>query len=402
MLVQPITIKNYQKSYTPRFKGNNQIVQEVVEKTQPAVREKITKPFGEIIINSIKDISNFLKANVAKIENGKIFNVPITPSDNSLLNSLVNINDAQAAENEDAYLAVLFKMSQMEDIDYNQKDSIGITFLEKVIMSENKNLLKLIKNKNIDVDFDTIQNSQNVKDPEFRKLFIETKAYKDFMDFRRNTITKFSSSRDYNADRYDYSDEDLNLIREYVNLLNYDSAENKEEILNALNDLAINIAGEYIDLNGYTACLKCKNADSNIKKIKSMFNLYKITDYNKNLFKDLLIKIFSNEKGWDTYSMHLFATFMPILTIFKDSPDDFIDIFISTKNRRFNSDSITLYMNFDQDPLRLYRELEILNPSEEKLKKFDKHLKKLDYPPRKNTLIDEINTEMAKIEQDRK
>ena len=293
-------------------------------------------------------------------------------------------------------------MSQMEDIDYNQKDSIGITFLEKVIMSENKNLLKLIKNKNIDVDFDTIQNSQNVKDPEFRKLFIETKAYKDFMDFRRNTITKFSSSRDYNADRYDYSDEDLNLIREYVNLLNYDSAENKEEILNALNDLAINIAGEYIDLNGYTACLKCKNADSNIKKIKSMFNLYKITDYNKNLFKDLLIKIFSNEKGWDTYSMHLFATFMPILTIFKDSPDDFIDIFISTKNRRFNSDSITLYMNFDQDPLRLYRELEILNPSEEKLKKFDKHLKKLDYPPRKNTLIDEINTEMAKIEQDRK
>ena len=54
MLVQPITIKNYQKSYTPRFKGNNQIVQEVVEKTQPAVREKITKPFGEIIINSIK------------------------------------------------------------------------------------------------------------------------------------------------------------------------------------------------------------------------------------------------------------------------------------------------------------------------------------------------------------
>ena len=204
MLVQPITIKNYQKGYTPRFKGNNQIVQEVVEKTQPAVNslvdnsaEKIAKPFGEVIISSIKDISNFLKANVAKIDNGKIFNVPITPSGNTLLQSLVGISEKQIAENEDAYLAMLYRISQMNDINFNQKDSLGLSLINKIVYSENKELINLIKDKDIEIDFATMQDVQNIKNPEFKKLFSETKAYKNFWGKFDELLDIYSSNNKY-------------------------------------------------------------------------------------------------------------------------------------------------------------------------------------------------------------
>lgn len=378
MLIQPITIKNYQKNYAPRFKGNSQVVQKVVEKAQPTVNslvdnsaEKIAKPFGEVIISSIKDISNFLKANVAKIDNGKIFNVPITPSGNTLLQSLVGINEKQIAENEDAYLATLYRISKMNDIDFNQKDSLGLSLINKIVYSENKELVELIKDKDIEIDFTTMQDVQNIKNPEFKKLFYETKAYKNFMENFDELIKRYST-KEYHLSNHDYTDEEIEILSGYIKLVDYNSLdkEEKEMFLNKLLPTATSILGEdyiiatarYRYTNGYIGC--CEDTS---KRCKGVFNLYKITGYNKELFKDLIIEIYKDSNDMHTkarketnltggryltrygiehmeyirrteYSCPPLELIAVWFSMFKESPDDLIEV-LSLNINRINSNS---------------------------------------------------------------
>lgn len=74
-------------------------------------------------------------------EDGKLFNYKVD-GDDSLLTKFFNI--VPTKENKNEYNHVINIMKRMKNIDYNQKDSFGISVIEKVMNSENISALNLL------------------------------------------------------------------------------------------------------------------------------------------------------------------------------------------------------------------------------------------------------------------
>lgn len=106
----------------------------------------------------LKD-SNMLKA--------EIFDIPIGKQDTTLLMYIADILPTE--QNKKAYERVLKIIDGVKDIDFNQRDDFGISFLEKVINSENTRLLDFIKNKNL-IYFPELEYAyKGVQNPEFKE-----------------------------------------------------------------------------------------------------------------------------------------------------------------------------------------------------------------------------------------
>ncbi len=171
MLVQLNTINNnYNKRIFPNFRGGEKVLQ----KTADVVGDTFVKSSGNIvneaknlIVKSAKDILNYLKINEDKIDNGKIFNIPVTAIGTTLLDELIAI---KKNNDELAYDALLYKMSGLSDIDYEQVDSMGISFPEKVLLTANKDLLKFIKDKKFKDSSWAMKAYNTTKDSEIKEL----------------------------------------------------------------------------------------------------------------------------------------------------------------------------------------------------------------------------------------
>ena len=74
-------------------------------------------------------------------EDGKLFNYKVD-GDNSLLTKFFDIIPTK--ENKNEYNHIINRMKMMKNIDYNQKDSFGISVIEKVMNSENISALNLL------------------------------------------------------------------------------------------------------------------------------------------------------------------------------------------------------------------------------------------------------------------
>ena len=74
-------------------------------------------------------------------EDGKLFNYKVD-GDDSLLTKFFDIIPAK--ENKNEYNHIINRMKMMKNIDYNQKDSFGISVIEKVMNSENISALNLL------------------------------------------------------------------------------------------------------------------------------------------------------------------------------------------------------------------------------------------------------------------
>lgn len=100
------------------------------------------------------------------------FSIPVDEDGNTLLMYIADI--PCDAENEYEYEQIIKTLKSIPDIDYEQQDKFGITFLEKVINSENFELLNLMKNKKmtynpmLDFAYNGVQN-QDFKE-ELKKI----------------------------------------------------------------------------------------------------------------------------------------------------------------------------------------------------------------------------------------
>ena len=110
--------------------------------------EEVFEKAKDINLYKADEMYNFIKQLQSKGElTAEHFSTPIDEDGNTLLMYIADI--PQNPENEYEYEQLLKILKLIDDIDYNQQDKFGITFFEKVINSENMELLKLMKNKKI-------------------------------------------------------------------------------------------------------------------------------------------------------------------------------------------------------------------------------------------------------------
>ena len=127
------------------------------------------------ILCTIKDVCEYLSRNKSKVEDGKIFNKPINNGD-SLLMQFLHITPLESEMPE--YKSLLFDMARMDKIDYNQKDSLGMSALEWIMTREEPLILSLIIGKELTKDQMLENTYKSIKNPEFRNELIRSDIYR--------------------------------------------------------------------------------------------------------------------------------------------------------------------------------------------------------------------------------
>lgn len=93
--------------------------------------------------------------------------IPIAENDRALLMYIADIFPTE--ENAKKYDKIINILKNTDDINYNYKDEMGVSFLEKVIMSENFKLLELIKDEPLEYYPELEYTYQNIQNPEFKE-----------------------------------------------------------------------------------------------------------------------------------------------------------------------------------------------------------------------------------------
>ena len=99
--------------------------------------------------------------------NAEILTLPIAENDGTLLMYIADIFPTE--ENAKKYDKIINILKNTDDINYNYKDEMGVSFLEKVIMSENFKLLELIKDEPLVYYPELEYTYQNIQNPEFKE-----------------------------------------------------------------------------------------------------------------------------------------------------------------------------------------------------------------------------------------
>ena len=160
MLIQPISGYNYNTVCLPKFRS----------KPITPVTDTFNKSLKEYTFYTISDIKQYLQDNANNLLEGEIFNKPVTKDGNSLLMALAHIKPIP--EDESDYIYILYKMSKLPKIDYNQKDEMNISFVEWVLRAEKEELLDLIKDKKLPYDPILNETFYNIKNPDFKQKVI--------------------------------------------------------------------------------------------------------------------------------------------------------------------------------------------------------------------------------------
>lgn len=96
--------------------------------------------------------------------NGEYFNFPVDTNNNTLLTKFFDI--IPTSENQNDYNKILNSMRDMKGINFDQKDSFGISVLEKILNSENFAALDLVRDfefpysPELDDAYNNIQNER--------------------------------------------------------------------------------------------------------------------------------------------------------------------------------------------------------------------------------------------------
>ena len=96
-----------------------------------------------------------------------ILTTPIKEGDAPILMYIADILPTE--ENAKKYDKILKILGFVRNVDYNYKDTMGVSFLEKVMMSENEKLLDLIKDKPLIYYPELDYVYENIQNPEFKK-----------------------------------------------------------------------------------------------------------------------------------------------------------------------------------------------------------------------------------------
>ena len=117
------------------------------------------------------------------------FNDKVTDDGETLLMALAHVQPTK--ENLDKYMELVDDLSRRPSsiIDYNQKDSMGVPFIDHVLNSENAPLLllassceKLKYEPELDNTFD------NIKNPEFKQMVLDLDIFNNIYNIKHKTI----------------------------------------------------------------------------------------------------------------------------------------------------------------------------------------------------------------------
>ena len=150
--------------------------------------------FGVNKLDSAKNVLDFLNTKFIKnnYNSGSCFNYKLEDG-NSLLTKFMDIVPTE--ENQNDYDKIVEIMQEMNDIDYNQKDSNGISVVEKIFNSESKEALELIKNKNINYVKELDFAFENIQDKSFKRKaknlqFVYPELMQAINDYNSNLATE--------------------------------------------------------------------------------------------------------------------------------------------------------------------------------------------------------------------
>ncbi len=132
-----------------------------------------TKNGFQSYIKELSDIRNLYTAddmlellrdmNEDRVLKGVNLTIPIKDGDAPLLMYIADIMPTE--ENAKKYDKIIKILKGIKGVDYNYKDNMGVSFLEKVMMSENTKLLDLIKNKKIEYYPELEYAYENIQNP---------------------------------------------------------------------------------------------------------------------------------------------------------------------------------------------------------------------------------------------
>ena len=160
----------------------------VLNESEKLIESLTSLPKDEISPETIKTLKNYFKNNPDYgnlftaddmlellrnmyeediLSKKNILTTPIKEGDSSILMYIADI--MPTADNSKKYDKILKILSKVQGINYNYKDKNGVSFLEKVMISENEKLLDLIKNEQFEYYPELDYVYENIQNPEFRE-----------------------------------------------------------------------------------------------------------------------------------------------------------------------------------------------------------------------------------------
>ena len=171
---------------------------------------KITYKYRDRDFSDTKTFLDILNEDKVKTDfkNGDIFNYKLNEQGDTLLTRFFDIVPNETNEKE--YRQIIDRMKNMHGIIYNQKDSYGISVLEKILNSENPQGLELVQNYKFPYmeEIDWVYN--NIADEDFKnkarnlKIDFESNIGEIFgyAAYNENLLSKILSSPFLNKDEY--------------------------------------------------------------------------------------------------------------------------------------------------------------------------------------------------------
>lgn len=147
------------------------VIQNMTKEIQDEDYGRFSRTIRKYNINELdntKNILNILKDPVIKNEfsNGDCFNYKINEQGDTLLTKFFDIIPDETNQNE--YNQILDKMKNMKGIIYNQKDSFGISVLEKILNAENFAALEIVKDYKFPYSEELDDACNNIADKNFK------------------------------------------------------------------------------------------------------------------------------------------------------------------------------------------------------------------------------------------
>ena len=160
----------------------------VLNESEKLIESLTSMPKDEINPETLKILRNYFKSNPdygnlytaddmlellrdmneeGILSKKNILTTPIKEGDSPILMYISDISRTE--ENEKKYDKIIKILSNVGNIDFNYRDAMGVSFLEKVMISENEKLLDLIKNERLEYYPELDYVYENIQNPEFRE-----------------------------------------------------------------------------------------------------------------------------------------------------------------------------------------------------------------------------------------
>lgn len=156
------------------------LTKEVKDAETAAFNNKIKTYDTDDLFSAKKYLEALKKADIEILGGGDFFNRKIDEQGNTMLTQFFDVIPTE--ENKEEYKEILNILARVEGINYNQKDGNGISCLEKIINSENQQVLPLIFGQEFDYSPEIEILYNNIQDDDFKYWFDNTNLKFNFND----------------------------------------------------------------------------------------------------------------------------------------------------------------------------------------------------------------------------